>query len=87
MQPEYEYDLFSHAGASSLFPNDEASYDRSSSAPPIQGLPRGARDMKSSSTHGGTPVSSGAQASSAYDPGQAWKLWNNGSSDNGMSVF
>ncbi|KAK4518273.1 tethering complex subunit [Mucor velutinosus] len=82
LQPEYDYDLFSHAGASSLFPNDEASYDRSSSAPPIQGLSRGARDMKSSSTHGGTPASSGAQASSAYDPGQAWKLWKNGSSDN-----
>ncbi|KAL9537449.1 hypothetical protein MBANPS3_011765 [Mucor bainieri] len=78
LQPEYDYDLFSHAGASSLFPSDEASYDRSSSAPPIQGLPRGARDIKSS----GTPASSGPQASSAYDPGQAWNLWKNGSSDN-----
>ncbi|KAL7331262.1 mRNA binding protein puf3 [Mucor circinelloides] len=83
LQPEYDYDLFSHTGASSLFPNDEASYDRSSSAPPIQGLPRGARDMKSSTTsNGGGTSASSAQGSSAYDPGQAWKLWKNASSDN-----
>lgn len=81
MQPEYDYDLFSHTGASSLFPNEEASYDRSNSAPPIQGLPRGARDMKSSS---GTPSTS---QQSAYDPGQAWKLWKNGSTDNGIQII
>ncbi|KAI8638178.1 armadillo-type protein [Parasitella parasitica] len=76
LQPEYDYDLFSHTSASSLFPNDEANYDRSSSAPPIQGLSRGSRDMKSSN---GSPSTS---QSSAYDPGQAWNLWKNGSTDN-----
>lgn len=77
MQPGYEYDLFSHSGASSLFPSDDGNFDRSNSAPPIQGLQRGAHDMKIPSDH---------HLQSQYDPGQAWQLWNNDSSDHGKPI-
>lgn len=66
MQPEYNYDLF-HSNASSLFPNQD-SYDRSTSAPPIQGLQQRTRDMKLPSQ----------QHQQQYDTNQTWQLWKNG---------
>ncbi|KAG2233647.1 hypothetical protein INT48_008437 [Thamnidium elegans] len=74
LQPDYDYDLFAHSGASSLFPSEDNSFDRSNSAPPIQGLQQRARDMKIPSDH--------LQQQQQYDPGQAWQLWKNGGTDN-----
>lgn len=81
LQPEYDYDLFNHSGASSLFPTDDTSYDRSSSAPPPQGLQSIKLASGSSSSQQPTP--------SAYDPGQAWNLWKNetSSTDNGKYYY
>lgn len=76
LQPEYDYDLFNHSVPSSLFPTDDASnYDRSSSAPPPQGL----QNIKSVSN-----ANSQQPVPPVYNPGQAWNLWKNESStDNG----
>jgi hypothetical protein len=61
LQPEYDYDLFNHSGASSLFPTGDN--DRSNSAPPPQGL----QSIK---------LASGSSSQSpVYDAGQAWNLW------------
>jgi hypothetical protein len=79
LQPEYDYDLFTHSGASSLFPNEDSGYDRVNSAPPIQGLQQRPRDMKIPSDL------QQQQQQSMYDPGQSWNLWKNGGTDNGKT--
>ncbi|KAI7884116.1 armadillo-type protein [Mucor mucedo] len=64
LQPEYNYGLFSQSSAPSLFPNQGLSYDRSNSAPPIQGL---------------QPQIPGVMTQQPqYDTNQTWKLWENG---------
>lgn len=80
LQPDYEYDLFTHSGASSLFPSeDSSSYDRANSAPPLQSLQQRTRDMKISSDL--------QQQQSMYDPGQAWKFWKNEGNDAGNNIY
>ncbi|OBZ90948.1 Pumilio 2 [Choanephora cucurbitarum] len=85
LQPEYDYDLFNHSGASSFFPDEEV--DRSSSAPPIQGLQR-SRDLKLSNPANvsagpsSATVNTAVPGNSSYDSLQTWKLWKGGNSDN-----
>ncbi|KAI8359062.1 armadillo-type protein [Choanephora cucurbitarum] len=85
LQPEYDYDLFNHSGASSFFPDEEV--DRSSSAPPVQKLQR-SRDLKlSNPAHvsagpSSATVNTAVPGNSSYDSLQTWKLWKGGNSDN-----